>query len=459
MCDTLVATPEATKDGVMIFGKNSDREPNEAHHLVSHPAADHSPGSRVKCTYIEAPQARHTHAILLAKPFWIWGAEMGANEHGLVIGNEALFTRVPYTKNGGLLGMDLLRLALERAATAREGVKIITELLGQFGQGGNHGLAHETYYHNSYILADPRDAWVLETAGVHWAAKQVKGIYSISNGITIENDFDLASPDLISFAVKKGWCKNESDFSFARCYSDFIFTRFSDCRKRRSRSMELLNSQHGQITVEAMKSSLRDHGQADGSQRSANEGIAGADICMHAGFGPIRISQTTGSMVSYLDAKAPFHFVTGTAAPCTSIFKPVWVDAFSPDASPVLSTSLGPVPVETYNPSTLFWRHELLHRSTLRDHENLVSTFAEERDALEHEFVTAAFSARTKDASTRAALSAECFARADQAEAKWLERIQSKASHQSWHHAMAWNQFNRDANIASHMERLKYEER
>ncbi len=439
MCDTLVATPETTKDGVMIFGKNSDREPNEAHHVVRYPAMDHAPDSRVKCTYIEIPQVVHTYAVLLAKPFWIWGAEMGANEHGLVIGNEALFTRIPYKKDGGLLGMDLLRLALERAATARDGVQVITDLTAKFGQGGNHGLAHETYYHNSYILADPHDAWVLETAGPHWAAKQIKGIYSISNGITIENNFDLGSPELVSFAIKQGWCKNEADFNFARCYSDLIFTRFSDCRKRRARSMDLLNSQRGQITVETMMSALRDHGQADGSQRAADQSLAGADICMHAGFGPIRISQTTGSMVSYVDAKAPLHFVTATAAPCTSIFKPVWVDASLPD--------LGPAPVETYDPSTLFWRHELLHRSTLRDHENLVSIFADERDALEHEFVAAAFSARTKGATARATVSAECFIRADEAEAKWLEQVKGAKPSQSWHHATAWKRFNRVAKI------------
>ena len=119
MCDTVVATGEVTADGMTVFGKNSDREPNEAQHLAHIPAADHTPDSRVKCTYIDIPQVWHTFAVLLAKPFWMWGAEIGANEHGVVIGNEAVFTKVPYHKAGALTGMDYLRLALERAQTAR----------------------------------------------------------------------------------------------------------------------------------------------------------------------------------------------------------------------------------------------------------------------------------------------------------------------------------------------------
>ena len=93
MCDTLIATKQATASGVAIFGKNSDRHPNEGQHLVYIPAATHPPKSRVRCTYIEIPQARQTHAVLLSKPFWMWGAEMGVNEHGLVIGNEAVFSK------------------------------------------------------------------------------------------------------------------------------------------------------------------------------------------------------------------------------------------------------------------------------------------------------------------------------------------------------------------------------
>ncbi|HMN61183.1 MAG TPA: carcinine hydrolase/isopenicillin-N N-acyltransferase family protein, partial [Anaerolinea sp.] len=126
----------------MIFGKNSDREPNEAQEVVMLPAKDYPAGSEVRCTYRSIPQARHTHAVLLLKPFWMWGAEMGANEFGVVIGNEAVFTRVKMEKGDGLIGMDYLRLALERAHNADEALDVMTELLAEYGQGGNCGFTH-----------------------------------------------------------------------------------------------------------------------------------------------------------------------------------------------------------------------------------------------------------------------------------------------------------------------------
>jgi secernin len=150
VCDTFVALGSATQDGSVIFGKNSDRDPNEAHEIIHVSASDHPAGAPVRCTYIEISQAAHTHAVLLAKPFWIWGAEMGGNEFDVVIGNEAVFTRIPYQTEPGLIGMDLLRLGLERAASAEEALHVMTALLAEFGQGGNCGFSHPFYYHQAW---------------------------------------------------------------------------------------------------------------------------------------------------------------------------------------------------------------------------------------------------------------------------------------------------------------------
>jgi len=430
MCDTIVATPPATAGGAVLFGKNSDREPNEAHHIVAIPPEDHPPGSRAACTYIDIPQAEHTHAVLLAKPFWIWGAEMGVN--------EAVFTREPYEKGKSLTGMDLLRLALERAATASGAVEVITGLLSEYGQGGNCGFKHKLFYHNSFLMADPREAWVLETAGRHWAAKRVDGVYAISNGLTIGSIWDIASPGLVDHAVAKGWCRNPSDFHFARCYSDFLYTRFSCCRERAAGSTGLLEARRGTLTVSDFASILRDHGSRD---RLPEKGITGSTICMHAGFGPVRGSQTTGSMVSHLRPDQTAHFLTGTAAPCTGIFKPAWLDAGLPDT--------GPAPSGTYDAATLYWRHERLHRTVLRDFSARLETYREERDALEGRFASEALEAAGRTASERRSLSERCFAEAEEAEERWLERAAGVRSGRRLPllYELAWKGFNRAARM------------
>ena len=84
MCDTFVVLPSATADGSLLFGKNSDREPNEAQSLEYHPPRSSPVGQTVRCTYMEIPDHRETHGVLLSRPFWMWGAEMGANDCGHV---------------------------------------------------------------------------------------------------------------------------------------------------------------------------------------------------------------------------------------------------------------------------------------------------------------------------------------------------------------------------------------
>jgi secernin len=436
MCDTIVATQDATAEGVTLFGKNSDREPNEAHHIVFIPASSHRKGSRLSCTYIDIPQVEQTFAVLLAKPFWIWGAEMGVNEKGLAIGNEAVFTKEPYEKGKALIGMDLLRLGLERASHAREAVEVITGLLAEYGQGGNCGFQHKLFYHNSFIMADPDEAWVLETAGRHWAAKKVAGVYTISNGITIGKEWDMASPDLVENAIKKGWCKSPEDFHFARCYSDFLYTTFSNCKKRRSKTLESLNAKKGNLTVHDFIATLRDHGE-----NPLERGITGSAVCMHAGFGPIRGSQTTGSMVSSLHRDNPTHFFTGTAAPCTGIFKPLWIDAKIPD--------MGPVPSGTYDESTLYWRHELLHRRVLRDFSASLKSYPSERDELESEFVRGGLKYAAESPEIRTIFSERCFAEGDKLESRWLETISTTKARRNppLLYRTAWKGFNRKAKM------------
>lgn len=458
MCDTLVALGNATADGSVIFAKNSDREPNEAHVLLHVPRTRHEPGAMVKCTYIEIPQVPETCEILLSKPFWIWGGEMGVNEHGVAIGNEAVFTREPYDKGPGLIGMDFIRLALERADTARKALEVIIQLLETYGQGGNCGFRHKTYYHNSFIIADPRQAWVLETVGKIWVAEQVRDVCSISNGLTIGSKWDTASPGLVEYAVRKGWCHSAEDFHFARYYSDFLYTRMDGQYARRCRSTELLEAARGNITVETMMKILRDHGPKAETDPLWNPGRGWLmeTLCVHAGFGPTRPSQSTGAMVAHLLPGMPIVWVTGTSGTCAGIFKPVFLrGAGLPTGPAAEALGLTVQPTGTYDPRTLWWSHERLHRQVIRDYATRMPIYREERDALEATFLQEATDiiARYRDmapqerAEPLRTFTTSCFVRAAQATERWTEAmVNAPLRHRPpLLFSLAWNRFNRQA--------------
>lgn len=424
MCDTIVATKEATRDGSIILAKNSDREPNEAQCIEYHPARSHGAGQELKVTYLTIDQVRQTRAVLLSRPFWMWGAEMGANDAGVAIGNEAVFTKLPMRSEKLLLGMDLLRLALERAASAGEALDVITGLLTRYGQGGPTGYEDKKLaYHNSFIIADTKEAWVLETADREWAAKKISGVYSISNGLTIGGEFDKASPTLVSTAVEKGWTKSESDFEFARDYSDWFFTTFSMCRPRAARTTDIVSGRHGSVDCRSMMELLRDH-RGEGTSHEPHKGLFMNKVCMHAANALSRASQTTGSLVCHLRGNVNTHWVTGTAAPCTSIFKPFFFEAEG-------LSDAGPQPTGRYDEKNLWWGHERLHRALLIDYTTRIALVDKERDELERRFIAqeekAAAEALKLSAGERkkrlATFSQKCFAEAREAERLWTEAV------------------------------------
>jgi hypothetical protein len=336
-----------TSDGV-LFAKNSDRDPNEAQVIEWHPAAEHPSGARLRCTWITIDQAPGTHAVVLSRPWWIWGAEIGANEHGVVIGNEAVFTRDLARRSrhepDGLIGMDLLRLALERARSAEEAVSTIVELLERHGQGGSCSHEHPGLrYDNSFLIADPSGAVVLETAGRSHATEVVEGrARSISNGLTIAG--------------------------FAEAHSDRLRSRVAQCATRRSRTERHAASSR---TAGDLFEALRDHGTGPLPRYQLLNGALAAP-CAHPG-GLLASTQSTSSWVADLTGPAR-HWVTATAAACTSLFKPVTVQ------EPV---DLGPTPANTFDPASVWWRHELLHRRVMTDPLTLAGRYTAERSATE----------------------------------------------------------------------------
>ena len=275
-CDTWVALPDATRGGVTLLGKNSDRAVFDSGPLMFYPRQQWPAGSQVNVGRLTIPQVEETYRTLGSSPYWCWGYEEGINEYGVAIGNEGVSTRVltdeiAAQRDGqgpkeGLTGMDLVRLGLERGKTAREALEVITQLLETYGQFGPGlpTLGLEGAYDNSYIIADAREAWVLETAGTKWVARRsTSGFAVISNVLSITTAWDAASPDLVDYAVARGWWPADSIavFDFARAYADetgLNRDRAKGARTRAACSSGLLGQSSGQIDVPVMMRIARD---------------------------------------------------------------------------------------------------------------------------------------------------------------------------------------------------------
>lgn len=394
MCDTVVVVGE---DGV-LFAKNSDRDPNEAQILEWHDSARHEPGAQLHATWITIPQVAATHAVVISRPWWMWGAEMGANEHGVTIGNEAVFTTQPTENEPGLLGMDLLRLALERSADADAAVETIVSLLERHGQAGPCSHENPAFsYHNSFLVADPGGAIVLETAGRRWATERVRsGARSISNGLTIDG--------------------------FAQRHADRL--RGTVAQFRRRSAVTAAGARAARSPLDLM-AALRDNGTGGAPRWSlVNGSMKGPN--MHAG-GLVTSSQTVASWVGDLRSE-PLHWATATADPAVSLFKPVRV------GEPI---DPGPAPTNRFDPRTLWWRHELLHRAALADWSRAVDIVGTEQRRIESAWVS-------EPPST-----ADAFARASAIHQRWYDEVLAGIDHDTrpWWVRQLWRHYDRSAGL------------
>lgn len=270
MCDTLVALPSATASGATLFAKNSDRPPDERQVVRWH--APRRDDEFTRATHVEVPpHPTATHGCLLSVPTWCWGAEHGVNDAGVAIGNEAIYTTLdPRSVPPALIGMDLVRLGLERAGSAAEAIDVMTSLLAAHGQGGTghdpagHGGAKA--YWSSFLVADPTTAYVLETSGRDWAVERVVDVRTISNRTTIASfDAEHRHPrQPVATLVDPRW--HASNAVLAR----------------------------RPVDVDALQAHLRSHDSC---------AIEGWAVCMHATDDHgVPVEDTTASMIAELRA-------------------------------------------------------------------------------------------------------------------------------------------------------------
>lgn len=361
MCDTL---GRIVSSKTALFAKNSDRSPNEPQ-VVEYRAAKDTVNKALKTTYTEIEQSPYVYAALLSRPVWMWGAEMGVNEHGVCIGNEAVFTKGKYGRTG-LTGMDLVRLGLERGGTANQAMEIIIELLEQYGQGGNCGYDHNFYYDNAFLIMDRQTIYLLQTAGKNWVYKQVQS-GSISNRLSIGADGDKYS--------------GGTPYDFTGRHLEPLYSHFSGSKKRLEKTADCL---HAGSDTGGMISALRSH------RNAAVNPLAAADVaspCMHAGG--IVGDHTTASMVVKIGDELTV-WLTGSSTPCISLFKP-W--RFGSEVLPPVFKPGYAAEADAY------WRYrEMFHRKIIGH--TLPAEFYAERDALEEAWRKTAFNANAEQLDT-----------------------------------------------------------
>ena len=323
MCDTVCVR----RPGGMLFAKSSDRpvdEPQVLRWLGRRTAG----GGPLRATHVAVPDAGAA-ALLGSQPTWMWGLEHGVNEHGVAIGNEKVWTvDDPHAAPRALLGMDLVRLGLERGATAETALDAMVDLLGAHGQGGSGEQHRDEPYWSSFLVVDGRDGWVLETSGRDWVAQPVGDGAAISNRLTLSTGWSRSSP-----AVAPG-----SDWDERR--APRVPTGIADHRLAATRACV---ARGDSVTPAEAAATLRDHGTgpwgAPGAARATagapqppappppppdvGEDWSGVTVCMHIhGY-----QCTTASMIADLptSADAPMRVWASLGTPCSGVFLPVAV--------------------------------------------------------------------------------------------------------------------------------------
>jgi secernin len=410
-CDTFAALPDATPDGVMIVGKNSDRPVSDAQPLRFLPRRQATGTATVRLAYVTLPDADVSYAHLGGSPYWCWGHELGLNEWGVAIGNEAVYTRdladnVAAARRGearptGLLGMELVRLGLERGRTAQESLTAMCALVEEYGQWGS-GVPGEApssgAYDNSYLIADSREVWVLETSGTRSVARRVdRGTYAISNQLTIRTAWDRASDDLIDHAVERGWWPAErGSFDFARAYSDpRTPLQVSQIRLQRSRELLATATASGGVDLDSAKRILRDHyeGTFLGGPYFNAATPDFLTLCMHSHPAGFTWGNTASSAIFVLpDGEDALPYMWWTpVTPCTGVYLPVFVGAGTvPEAFATAGPAAGPSRPEDaaedgYDRRSYWWRFRRL-LDTVKGDEEMAWHFADRQPIVRQAF-------------------------------------------------------------------------
>jgi hypothetical protein len=224
---------------------------------------------------------------------------------------------------------------------------------------------------------------------------------------------------------------------FAAEYQDEELVKVSGARERWQSSCGQLEQRAGEVTVGTMFQILRQHTP----DRHPSEGGTQSDICVHLGPLKSRIWQATGAMVTEVDANSEVSWWTGTSATCLSIFKPIFLGVGLPD--------MGPWPNDHYQPESLFWRHERLHRRAILDFDHLMPEIRHGFDAIEGQFLAEAANVKNGSPQEKKQFTEHCFRVAQEATDKWIALLEARPwAYPSTPLGRCWDDCNRAAGFS-----------
>ncbi len=234
-CTNFLVGKKASADGSTIISYSPDSY-NLYGELYHWPAAEYKAGEMLKIyewdtgKYLgQIPQARRTYNVI-----------GNMNEHQLTIGETTFGGRPELEDSTGVMDYgSLIYVTLQRAKDAREAIKIMTDLVAEYG-----------YYSSgeSFSIADPNEVWIMEligkgagNKGAVWVAVRIPDdcVSAHANQARIQQ-FPLNDPknciyssDVISFAREKGYFSGkDADFSFAKAYAPLDFGALRYCEAR-----------------------------------------------------------------------------------------------------------------------------------------------------------------------------------------------------------------------------------
>ena len=232
-CTDFIVGKRASADGSVMCTYNADSY--GAYHVLYHsPAGKHAKGEMIKIYdgdtneyHGEIPQVEETYNVIGY-----------INEYQVTIHETTYGGREEMVDTTGILDyVSLMQIALQRSKTAREAIKVMTNLAETYGYCSEG---------ESFSICDPNEAWYMEmqgagVGGVVWVAIRIPDdaicAHANQSRITTFNQKDrenvMFSKNCIKYARKMGWfAGKDAEFSWNAAYAapDFSGRRFCDAR-------------------------------------------------------------------------------------------------------------------------------------------------------------------------------------------------------------------------------------